>query len=120
MKKFRTILFWMHLSAGITAGVIIFIMCVTGALLAFESQILELSESDVRSVTVRESAAKLTPQQVIDKLREARPDSKPSAMSMRNEPGAAWLFNLGREGQVYVDPYTGAITGDGNKFVRDV
>jgi uncharacterized iron-regulated membrane protein len=118
MKKFRTILFWMHLVSGLTAGVIIFVMCVTGALLAFERQIIEYSESDVRHVAVREGVTRLTPQQVIEKLREARPDSKPSALSTINEPGAAWLFNLGREGHVYIDPYTGNITGEGNKSVR--
>ena len=108
----------MHLVAGLTAGVIIFIMCVTGALLSFERQMIEYSERDARYVTPVEGAVKLSPQQVIEKLREARPEAKPSAMSITNEPGAAWLFNLGREGQVYVDPYSGAITGEGNKSVR--
>ena len=107
----------MHLTAGLIAGVIIFIMCVTGALLAFERQVIEYSERDARYVALS-NEAKLPPQQVIDKLREARPEAKPSAMSITNEPGAAWLFNLGREGQVYLDPYTGAVTGEGNKSVR--
>ena len=118
MRTFRKILFWMHLTAGLTAGVIIFVMCVTGALLAFERQIIEYSERDVRFVDAPAGTEKLTPQQIIDKFREARPDAKPSAMSISNEPNAAWLFNLGREGQAYVDPYTGEITGGGNKSVR--
>lgn len=110
----------MHLTAGATAGIVIFIMCVTGALLAFERQVIEYSESDVRYVTVPKDAAKLSPQEIVEKLRETRPDAKPSAMSITDEPGAAWLFNLGREGQVFVDPYTGRITGEGNKTVRGV
>ncbi|HKP69503.1 MAG TPA: PepSY-associated TM helix domain-containing protein [Pyrinomonadaceae bacterium] len=117
MKTFRKVLFWMHLTAGATAGVIIFIMCVTGALLAFERQLIELSEDDARHVLVQDGAAKLTPQQIIEKVRESRPEAKPSAMSITNEAGAAWLISLGREGQVYVDPYTGAIA-EGNKSVR--
>ena len=116
-ESFRKILFWMHLDSGLLAGVIIFIMCVTGALLAFERQIIEYSERDARFVTVS-GGDKLAPQLIVEKLREARPDSKPTALSITNEPGAAWLFNLGREGQVYVDPYTGAINGEGNKSVR--
>ena len=120
MRKFRTILFWMHLVSGVTAGVVIFIMCVTGALLSFERQIIEYSETDARTVSVVDTATPLPPQQIVDKLREARPDSKPSGMSITNEPGSTWLFNLGREGQVYVDPYTGAIAGEGNKSVRGV
>ena len=110
----------MHLTSGVIGGVIIFIMCVTGALLAFERQVIEYSENDVRKVALVQGATQLAPQQIIDKLREARPDSKPSAMVISNERDAAWLFNLGREGQVYVDPYTGTITGEGNKTVRGV
>ena len=119
MKTFRKILFWMHLTAGLTAGVIIFIMCVTGALLAFERQIIEYSERDVRYVATA-GGEELTAQQVLDKFREARPEAKPSAISITNEEGAAWAVNLGREGQVYLDPYTGAITGEGNKPVRNL
>jgi len=108
----------MHLLAGATGGAVIFIMCVTGALLAFERQVIEYSERDARYVQIPNGSAPLDPQQVIEKLREVRPEAKPSAMSIANEPGAAWLFNLGREGQVYLDPYTGQITGEGNKSVR--
>src|SRR5688572_4847715 len=111
MKTFRKILFWMHLTAGATAGVVIFIMCVTGALLAFERQIIELSESDVR-YTMTHDGPRLAPQLIIDKVRAARPDIKPSTMSITNEPGAAWLFNLGREGQLYVDAHSGEIVGE--------
>ncbi len=108
----------MHLGAGLTAGVVIFIMCVTGALLAFEKQIIEYSENDVSSVTVRKGIERLPVQQVIDRFRQARPEAKPSAVSITDDPSASWLFSLGREGQVYVDPFTGEITGEGNKSVR--
>ena len=50
MKSFRKVLFWLHLASGIVAGVIIVIMCVTGALLSFERNIIEWSEGDVRYV----------------------------------------------------------------------
>jgi Uncharacterized iron-regulated membrane protein len=118
MKKFRSIIFWMHLIAGALAGVIIFIMSVTGALLSFERQVIEFGERDARLVAEHPGETRLTAQQVIDKFKEQRPDAKPSAMTITDQPNVAWLFNLGREGQVYVDPYTGAITGEGNKSVR--
>jgi uncharacterized iron-regulated membrane protein len=118
MKTFRKILFWMHLSAGLTAGVIIFVMCVTGALLAFERQIIELSESDVRYVAPRDGVTRLSAQQIAESVREMRPGAKPSSMSVTSEPNAAWLLSLGRDGQVFVDPYTGVETGEGNRSVR--
>ena len=39
MKRFRTIVFWIHLAAGVTAGVVILVMSVTGALLALKPQV---------------------------------------------------------------------------------
>ena len=38
-STFRTILFWMHLVSGLVAGIIIGIMSLTGAALAFEPQL---------------------------------------------------------------------------------
>src|SRR5882757_7544518 len=39
MKSVRSFVFWLHLAAGCTAGVVILVMSVTGILLAFERQI---------------------------------------------------------------------------------
>jgi uncharacterized iron-regulated membrane protein len=120
MKSFRKVVFWMHLTAGATAGIVIFIMCVTGALLAFERQIIEFAERDVRQIDSPSSPQILTPQQVLEKVREARPDAKPTALAKSNDPYATWSVNLGREGQLFVDPNVGSILGEGNKSIRDV
>lgn len=37
---------------------------------------------------------------------------------MSSSPDEAWAISLGREGTVFVDPYTGTITGESNKAVR--
>jgi uncharacterized iron-regulated membrane protein len=119
MQAFRQVIFWSHLVAGMIAGVVIFIMCVTGALLAFERQTIEWAELDVRYVAVR-SEPKLSAAEVLAKVIEAKRDAKPSSIAIKNEPGAAWEVSLGRDGVVFVDPYTGAITGESNKQVRNV
>ncbi|MGB7068964.1 MAG: PepSY-associated TM helix domain-containing protein [Pyrinomonadaceae bacterium] len=120
MKRFRKIIFWTHLVCGATAGVVILIMSVTGALLAFERDIIEFSERDVRYIAGSGDGVRLTPQEIIEHVRRQRPDAKPSAMSITRVPNAAWLFNLGREGQFFVDPFTGEITGEGKATVRGV
>lgn len=38
-RPFRTALFWCHLVVGVTVGVVVFIMSLTGVLLAYERQI---------------------------------------------------------------------------------
>ena len=61
----RKVFFWLHLISGTVAAIVIFIMSVTGVILAFERQILESFEQmsggrDI-AVAVRSSAAGLKP-----------------------------------------------------------
>lgn len=120
MRIFRKVVFWLHLITGVLSGIVIFIMCVTGALLSFERNIIEFAERDARTVAVPDDPVRLSPQVILNGLREVRPEVKPSGMSIVNADDAAWTISLGREGQLFVDPYTGAITGEGNKIVREV
>lgn len=119
MKIFRKILFWLHLTAGLFAGIVIFIMSVTGAALSFEKNIAEFFERDQRYVAAPpENTVKLSVGEILSKVREAKPEAKPSAIALPNQPNAAWQISLGREGTVFVNPYTGEITGEGAKGVR--
>ena len=117
MKPFRKLIFWIHLTCGVTCGIVIFIMCVTGALLAFEKNITEYAERDVRAVSVSD-AQRLPVSELLAKVTEAKPDAKPSTIVVQNDPDAAVAVSLGRDSQVFIDPYTGAITGESSKGVR--
>ncbi len=113
MKTFRKVLFWLHLTSGVLAGIFIFIMCVTGALLSFESKILSFAENKMRSVTPPENAPRLSVGEIITKVQSAKPNAKPSGITLQNDKNAAAQIALGREGQIFVNPYTGEITGEG-------
>ena len=116
MKTFRKILFWLHLCLGVVGGIVIFIMCVTGAALSFEKNILEGVESGQRRVP--EQQQRLPPSLILTKVIEAKPNARPASFASQSDPQAAVTVSLGRDGQVFVDPYTGAITGEGNKPAR--
>lgn len=118
MKQFRKIIFWIHLTCGVVAGIFIFLMCVTGAMLSFEPNIIKFAESEMRVVAPAENARRLPVREIIGKVLEAKPNAKPSTITMQNDANAAAVVALGREGQVYVNPYTGEITGEGAKGVR--
>lgn len=120
MKTFRKIIFWTHLITALFGGVIIFVMSVTGALLSFERQMIEYSERDARIVQAPAGTERLSPQRILDGLRAARPEAKPASMAINNDREAAWIISLGRDGFVFVNPYTAAITGEGNRTVRNV
>lgn len=118
MKQFRNIIFWIHLTCGVVAGIFIFLMCVTGALLSFQSNILKMAEGGMRYVSVPENARRLPVREMVAKALEARPNAKPTTVTMQNDPTASIVVALGREGQVFVNPYTGEVTGEGAKSLR--
>ena len=119
MKLFRKIVFWLHLTAGVLAGIFIFVMCVTGALLSFQSNILEIAERKMRVVEVpTENQNRLPLQKLVAEVLAEKPNAKPSTITLRNDRSAAATVALGREEQIFVNPYTGTITGEGAKRWR--
>jgi uncharacterized iron-regulated membrane protein len=107
MKRVRSIVFWMHLCAGVAAGVVILVMSVTGAALALKPQILNAVEKDVRFVTPPSSASRLGVQALVDSVQRARPDNRPATVTLQADPAAAAAVALGRDGTIYVEPYSG-------------
>lgn len=112
----RKTLFWIHLIAGVVGGIVIFIMCVSGAALSFEKNILEKVEQDQRFVAIGER--RLPPSELMARVLEAKPTAKPASFLASSDPAAAVTVGLGRGSQVFVDPYSGVITGEGSKGTR--
>lgn len=114
MQNFRKIIFWMHLISGLLAGILIFIMCISGALLSFKSNIIDFAESDMRYIKPPAGDAKRLPiREILEKVKSAKPDKKSSNITIKNERDAAAIVSFGRDGQVFVNPYNGEITGEG-------
>ncbi len=112
MKHLRTVVFWLHLFSGVTAGAVILIMSATGVILALKPQIQNWIERDVRSVAPQ--PARLGAQRLLTAVKEARPESSPQSLTVARDPATAAIVGLGREGNLYVNPYTGAILGTGS------
>ena len=109
--KLRRIVFWMHLTAGLIAGSIVLVMSVTGVLLAFERQLTEWAERDLRVVPPAPGATRLSIDELIARLRGAEPEAIPSGLTLRSDPAAPAAISLGRERTVFLNPYTGAHSG---------
>ena len=115
--KLRTVVFWLHLATGTAAGVLILVMAVTGALLAFAPQLADWSERDLRTVAPPAPDAKrLDLDALVIGARGARGDARPTAVTVRAEPRASVRVGFGREGALYVDPYSGAVLGAGSRI----
>ena len=104
----RKFLFWVHLVLGVMAGVFIFIMAATGVVLAFEKQITDWVDRDLRWVSVPQ-AVPLRPIDDLLKAVERAGVGEPTAIVVRNAPQATAQFSIGRGKIIYVDPYSGAI-----------
>jgi uncharacterized iron-regulated membrane protein len=118
VKQVRNFLFWCHLLTGTIVGLFILFMLVTGALIAFEDQIVNFAERKVNTVRVPTQTQRLSPQTLMAKLKEARPNIKPSGLVFASNPSSAVIVNLGRDGVLFIDPYTGTLLGESSQQVR--
>jgi uncharacterized iron-regulated membrane protein/flavodoxin len=115
-KLLHKIIFWSHLLAGVIGGVVIFIMSATGVILMYEHQLVEYVERDVRDVVPPTGAARLSLDEIVARARAQNSDARPTGLVLRNQTTASVAVGFGREGAVYVNPYTGAVLGKGSKL----
>ncbi len=114
----RRVFFWLHLSAGVVAGLVVLVMSVTGVLLAYEKQIVAWADRGYRSAPPSPDASVLGMEALLARVREARPESAPGSITLRRDRDAPVQLGLGREGTLYVDRYSGAVLGEGSRGVR--
>ncbi len=112
----RTVLFRLHLSVALAAGLFIVTMAVTGVVLACEDAVMLLAERG-RSVAVREGVPQLSPEEILSAVEVGEASSgdllPATSIEYRNRPGAAVQVHAGRDRRVFVDPYTGQMVGAG-------
>ncbi len=99
----RKAIFWLHLSCGVAAGVVVLMMSVTGVILTYERQILAWedqayfaepegqSKMPLETLIAQHSSANFTPQSVV----------------IASDPAAPVVLRQGRTGEVILNPYSG-------------
>ena len=111
MKRLRKIVFWTHLIAGVSTGLIILSMSFTGFVLMYEPQISGYSERRVRWVTPSPDGKQLSYDELIAKFRVANPEARPAMIMVKSDRRASVSINLGRDNTVFINPYNGEIFG---------
>lgn len=110
MKKvFRQI----HLWLSVPFGLIIAVICFSGAALVFEDEVMELCRHDLYYVEKVE-AAPLPIDRLVEKVAGELPDRvSVIGVSISSDPKRAYQVNLSkpRRASVYVDQYTGEVKG---------
>jgi len=115
----RKVLFWLHLCAGVAAGLFIFIMAATGFVLSFEKTTVEFLDRDIRSILIPQDAKQQGMNGLLEAVRRAGV-GEPTAIVVRNQPQAAMEFSIGRNKTLYVDPYSGAVLGESSTRAHEL
>jgi len=114
----RSLIFWLHLTAGVVAGAVILVMSVTGVLLTYEKQMVAWAERSPLGAPPDPGTPRLSIDALVAKVREARPAAMPVTLTFRADRDEPVTVSLGRDGQVLVNAYSGAVIGDGAVGLR--
>jgi uncharacterized iron-regulated membrane protein len=114
--NFRKPLFWLHLLAGIAAGVVILVMSVTGVLLTYERQMVAWAERRMHAAPP--ATSRLPVETLLAKAAESRGGKSASSLTLQADPSAPAQLAFGREGLLFLNPYTGQVLGEGAKGLR--
>lgn len=113
----RKTLFWLHLTTGVCAGLIVVIMAATGALLAYQAQIENWM--NLRGLDGAAPAAHAQPlpvQQLLTRARTAR-QGVPSAVLWRPQADDPVEVRFGNR-SVFLHAYTGEVLSTGSERTR--
>ncbi|EPQ3971907.1 PepSY domain-containing protein [Acinetobacter baumannii] len=110
---FKKFLFQIHWFLGISAGLILSIMGVTGAIYSYDQQILKWVNTDSYVVQVQ-SSPKLTPAQLYQHFTTIQPEIKINSITIAKDPTASSVVNIEKEGErrgynIMVNPYTAQV-----------
>ena len=118
---FRKVIFRLHLSLAVAAGLFIVTMAATGAVIACEDAVMSLAERS-RSVTVPEGARRRPPDDLVAaaEMWGAGGEAPFTATSIeyRRRSDASVQVRAGRDRRVFVDPWTGEVVGGGFPFLE--
>ncbi len=118
MRALRKVLFWCHFAAGTAAGAVILLLCVTGAVLAFQPQVLRFLERSARAIPADSRGQALGAGTILRLASEASPGEGPTVATLSANPSDAAAVAFGRERVLYLHPSTGAVTGEGSRAGR--
>jgi uncharacterized iron-regulated membrane protein len=125
MARLRKFVFWIHLIAGITVGLAIASMALTGSIMAFERPIVAWAERTDPAASAPPQGVKANDEskvwQITSLVRvamQAVPDASPSAVTAETDLGRPLAVQFGREQVVYLNNFTGKIVGIGALRLR--
>ena len=117
----RNVTFQLHWLLGVTAGIVLALVGVTGAMLSFEDEALAALNPGI--ITVEPRGVALSPEALVSRIAEQRPDDTVQSLARYADPGRAARVGFAPRADAqasgpggrkrgesrYVDPHTGAL-----------
>jgi uncharacterized iron-regulated membrane protein len=117
---FRKVLFWSHLACGLCAGIVVFIMSITGVMLTYEKQLLAWVDRNAAQIQPPPTAASVNVSTALRSVRARFPDRIPTTLTRRADPRAPITVTLDGGQIVLVHPYAGTVIGEAPSAMRTV
>ena len=112
----RTILFRTHWLLGLSAGLVLAVMGVTGALMSYEEAIVDALNAG-RAAVVPRDRTRLGPEALVARIEAQHPGLRVGGLTLEADPGRAVRVRFAgaspgdHPSAIYVDPYDGADRG---------
>lgn len=127
-SRINNVITWLHLWLGLTSGIIVVVVSVTGCLFAFQTEITNLVHKKELFITPPAAGTATLPMHTLMEKATAAlgPGHAPDYITTYRDPGRAWEFMDYQPGDqtaitfpntiksyqsVFLNPYTGAVTG---------
>jgi uncharacterized iron-regulated membrane protein len=116
LTKVRPFIFWPHLVAGVTAGIVILMMSATGVLLTYERQIMSWVENGYldKSATDVET---LSADELLAVAQRSNPDVRRFTLTYSSDPNSVVRISAGRRNNLLIDPYRGEVLHEGQTSI---
>lgn len=117
-SPFRKLMNDLHLWLGIASSLVLFVVCLTGTIYTFKTEIQEWLEPN-RYAFVAPNEGQIKPVEELVQLVETATEGKVQRVTLVSKEGKPFVFTVskGEEGKrgeaVHINPYTGEVLGTG-------
>ena len=112
----KTIWFKIHWFFGFIFGILLLLIGVSGAVLSYEKEILQIINKDTYFVEIPENKQILSTKEILEKYQTQNPDSKINSISFSTNKSSSIVLNIAskdpnnRRGEsIFLNPYTAEV-----------
>jgi uncharacterized iron-regulated membrane protein len=107
----RRLFFWLHLAVGLSVGIVVAFLALTGTILAFQPQITSFAERNLRIAQPASPASCVAPSALLTAAGQLQ-HAAPTTLTLFADPHRPAEVAFGRDTLLLLNPCTGALLSD--------